>query len=185
MRFMMIVKHAEPSGPPPQPLMDAIAKLAAEAVQAGTMVASGGLAPTAQSARVRLSQGKVAVIDGPFTEAKEVIGGYAVFDLKSKEQAVESATRFMELHREHWPGWEGETEVRQVFGPQAGLARVDALLPEPSLQGYHLLPSVRGDLLVKLGRLGEARAEFERAASLTRKARERDLLLERARACST
>jgi hypothetical protein len=81
------------------------------------MVASGGLAPTAQSKRVRLSQGKVTVIDGPFTEAKEVVGGYAVFDLKSKEQAVESATRFMELHKEHWPGWEGETEVRQVFGP--------------------------------------------------------------------
>ena len=118
MRFMMIVKSAERSGPPPQKLMDAIGKLSEEAVKAGTMVASGGLAPTAQGKRVRLSNGKVTVIDGPFTEAKEIIGGYAVFDLKSKEQAIESAVRFMELHKEHWPGWEGETEVRQVFGPE-------------------------------------------------------------------
>jgi predicted RNA polymerase sigma factor len=70
-----------------------------------------------------------------------------------------------------------------AFGPQAGLDLVDALTAEPSLQGYHLLPSVRGDLLAKLGRWGEARPEFERAASLTRNARERELLLERARAC--
>jgi predicted RNA polymerase sigma factor len=68
-------------------------------------------------------------------------------------------------------------------GPAAGLALVDALAAEPSLKAYHLLPSVRGDLLQKLGRLPEARAEFERAASLTRNARERDLLLGRAAAC--
>ena len=70
-----------------------------------------------------------------------------------------------------------------AFGPAAGLAVVDALTDEPSLKAYHLLPSVRGDLLFKLGRLGEARAEFERAASLTQNARERRLLLERAEAC--
>jgi RNA polymerase sigma factor (sigma-70 family) len=70
-----------------------------------------------------------------------------------------------------------------AYGPQAGLDRLDALRAEPSLQTYHHLPSVRGDLLVKLGRFDEARVEFERAASLTRNARERDLLLERARAC--
>jgi hypothetical protein len=98
--------------------MDAIGKLAEEAVKAGTMIASGGLAPTAQSKRVRLSQGKVAVLDGPFTETKEVVGGYAVFELKSKEEALASAVRFMELHKKHWPGWEGETEVRQLFGPE-------------------------------------------------------------------
>jgi len=82
------------------------------------MVASGGLAPTAVSTRVRLSRGQVAAIDGPFTEAKEVVGGYAVFELKSKKEAIEGALRFMELHKKHWPGWEGETEVRQVFGPE-------------------------------------------------------------------
>jgi RNA polymerase sigma factor (sigma-70 family) len=73
--------------------------------------------------------------------------------------------------------------VGMAFGPAAGLALVDALTSEPSLQSYHLLPSVRGDLLRKLGRLEEARVEFERAAALTRNARERALLLERARAC--
>jgi RNA polymerase sigma factor (sigma-70 family) len=73
--------------------------------------------------------------------------------------------------------------VAMAFGPQAGLDLVDALMSEPSLQGYHLLPSVRGDLLAKLGRFSEARQEFERAASLTRNAKERELLRERARAC--
>jgi RNA polymerase sigma factor (sigma-70 family) len=73
--------------------------------------------------------------------------------------------------------------VAMAFGPQAGLELVDALTAEPSLAGYHLLPSVRGDLLFKLGRFGEARAEFERAAALTRNGRERELLIERARAC--
>jgi hypothetical protein len=98
--------------------MDAMAILSEEAVKNGTMLGSGGLAPTAQSTRVRLSAGKVSVIDGPFTEAKEVIGGYAQFELNSKQEAIEGAVRFMELHRKHWPGWEGETEVRQIFGPE-------------------------------------------------------------------
>jgi hypothetical protein len=120
MRFMMIVKHAEKQGPPPKELMDAIAKLAEEEAKEGKMIGNGGLAPTALGARVRLSGGQVTATDGPFTEAKEVIGGYAQFELKSKEEAVESAVRFMELHKKHWPGWEGETEVRQMFGPEEG-----------------------------------------------------------------
>jgi hypothetical protein len=118
MRFMMLVKHAENSSVPPKELMDAIAKLADEAVKAGTMLGTGGLAPTAQSTRVRLSGGQIKVIDGPFTEAKEVVGGYAQFELKSKEEALEGALKFMELHRKYWPGWEGETEIRQIFGPE-------------------------------------------------------------------
>ena len=118
MRFMMIVKHAENQGPPPKSLMDAIAKLGEEETKAGTMLGTGGLAPTAQGARVRLSGGRVTVTDGPFTESKEVVGGYAQFELKSKEEAIQSAVRFMELHKKHWPGWEGETEVRQMFGPE-------------------------------------------------------------------
>src|SRR2546427_12196385 len=77
MKFMMLVKHGENSGPPPKELMDAIAILSEEAVKKGTMLGSGGLAPTAQSTRVRLSGGRVSVIDGPFTEAKEGIGGGA------------------------------------------------------------------------------------------------------------
>jgi hypothetical protein len=118
MRFMMIVKHSEKQGPPPKELMDAIAKLGEEAVKAGTMLGNGGLGPTALGARVRLSGGQVTVADGPFTEAKEVIGGYAQFELKSREEAIASAVHFMELHKKYWPGWEGETEVRQLFGPE-------------------------------------------------------------------
>ena len=74
--------------------------------------------------------------------------------------------------------------VAMALGPAAGLARVDALASEPALRSYHLLPSVRGELLTRLGRLDEARAELERAASLTRNTRERDLLLARAAACT-
>lgn len=128
MRFMMLVKHAENAGAPPKELMEAIGKLAEEAVKAGTMIETGGLAPMAQSTRVRVTGGQVKVIDGPFAEAKEVVGGYAQFELKSKEEAIEGAVRFMELHRKHWPGWEGETEIRQIFGPQD----VDQLMKERS-----------------------------------------------------
>ena len=71
-----------------------------------------------------------------------------------------------------------------AFGPAAGLELADALTSEPALASYHLLPSVRGDFLFKLGRLGEARAEFQRAASMTRNERERRLLLDRAEACT-
>jgi hypothetical protein len=117
MRFMMIVKHAENQGPPPKELMDAIATLSEDEIKAGTMLGRGGLAPTAQGARVRLANGKVTVTDGPFTETNEVLGGYAQFELKSRDDAIKSAVRFMELHKKHWPGWEGETEVRQMFGP--------------------------------------------------------------------
>ena len=115
MRFMMLVKSTENSGPPPKELMDAIAKLGEEASKDGSMIESGGLAPSAMSTRVRLSQGKLTAIDGPFAETRELVGGYAIFEFKSKQEAIESALRFMELHRKHWPGWEGETEIRQIF----------------------------------------------------------------------
>jgi hypothetical protein len=119
MKFMMFVKSAVVStAPPPKPLMDAISKSAEEEVKAGRMILSGGLAPPVASTHVRLTKGKVTAIDGPFSEAKEVVGGFAVFEFKSKEEAVESAKQFMELHRIHWPGWEGETEVRPIFGPE-------------------------------------------------------------------
>lgn len=117
MRYMMIVKQAENQGPPPKDLMDAIAKLTQEEATARTMIGNGGLGPTAQGARVRLSDGQITVIDGPFTEAKEVIGGYAQFELNSKEEAIQGAVRFMELHKKHWPGWEGETEIRPMMDP--------------------------------------------------------------------
>jgi hypothetical protein len=113
-----LVKSSENSGPPPKELMDAIAKLSEEAVKDGKMLNSGGLAPTAISTRVRLSRGQLTVLDGPFTEAKEVVGGFAQFEFQSKKEAVDAALRFMELHQKHWPAWEGETEIRQQFAPE-------------------------------------------------------------------
>lgn len=117
MKFMMIVKHKEGQGLPPKELIDAITKLGEEATKAGTLLNSGGLAPTSTGARVRVSNEKVSVIDGPFVETKEIIGGFALFELNSREEAIESAVEFMELHKKYWPEWEGETEVRQMMAP--------------------------------------------------------------------
>ena len=93
MRFMMIVKSAERSGPPPKELMDAMGKLAEESIKSGEMIDSGGLGPSAAGTRVRLRNGKISVTDGPFTEAKEVVGGYWMIQVKSKEEAIEWASR--------------------------------------------------------------------------------------------
>ena len=119
MRFLMLVKHGENPGPPPPEFLEAMAKLDEDANKSGTMIVSGGLMPIAKSTRVRLSRGQVTAIDGPYTEAKEVVGGFAMFELKSKEEAIEGARSFMELHKKYWPGWEGETEIRQVLGMEA------------------------------------------------------------------
>jgi len=118
MRYMMIVKGPEnfaESGPPPAALIEAIGKLGEEAAKKGTMVSFGGLKPTSAGARLRISKGKIVTTDGPFTESKEVIGGFSIFNLSSKEQALEEARKFMELHRIHWPSWEGETEIRLMY----------------------------------------------------------------------
>jgi hypothetical protein len=120
MRFMTLVKSTETSAPPPQALMDAIGKLGEEAARKGVMVEMGGLLPTAMGARVRLAGSRLTVTDGPFTEAKEVIGGYAVYAVKSREEAIEWTRRFMALHQEHWKGWEGEVELRQLYDPPGG-----------------------------------------------------------------
>jgi hypothetical protein len=116
MRFMSMVKSAEAKmSPPPKALMEAIDELVQEAGKAGClMVEAGGLLPTSTGARVRLAQGKLTVTDGPFTETKEVVGGFAIFDAKSKAQMIEWTTRFMDLHKRHMPGWDGECEVRQL-----------------------------------------------------------------------
>jgi len=118
MRFMMLVKHAENQGPPPKGFMEEMDKLHAEAVKAGTIRDSGGLSSLAKSTRVRVAKGQVTAVDGPFSEAKEVVGGFAVFELNSKQEAIDGALRFMEMHKKFWPGWEGETEVRQILGPE-------------------------------------------------------------------
>lgn len=118
MRFMFIVKGPEnlaTSGPPPIALFEAIEKLSEEYTRNGKMLSFGGLQPTSSGARVRQVNGKLITTDGPFTESKEVIGGFSIFNLASREEALEEAHKFMELHRVHWPKWEGEVEVRQMY----------------------------------------------------------------------
>ena len=115
MRFLSIVKASENQRPAPQALQDAMAKLTADSLRNGSLLQSGGLGASSSGVRVRSAGGKLTVIDGPYTEAKEVVGGYAVLELKSREEAIEVAVAFMRLHSEHWPGWEGECEIRQVW----------------------------------------------------------------------
>jgi hypothetical protein len=118
MRYMMIVRGSEDfaaSGPRPASLIEAIEKLGEEALEKGKMVSFGGLHHTSSGARVRSSKGKIVTTDGPFTESKEVIGGFSIFNFSSKEEALEEARNFMELHRIHWPTWEGEIEIRLMY----------------------------------------------------------------------
>lgn len=117
MRYLVLLKAARTDAPPPPELMDAIAKLGQEAAASGALVDTAGLAPRTAGARVHLSGGAVAVTDGPFAEAKEMIS-YALYQVGSKEEAINWTSRFMELHRDLWPGWEGEAEVVRVFGPE-------------------------------------------------------------------
>ena len=118
MRFMFIVSGSEnlaESGPPPTALFEEIGRLTEEATKSGKMVSFGGLKPTASGARIRSANGKLVTTDGPFTESKEVIGGFTIFDLASREEALAEGRKFMELHRVHWPQWQGQVEIRQMY----------------------------------------------------------------------
>jgi hypothetical protein len=117
MRFLAMVRSAENGAPPPPELMQAIGEFGAEAMAAGVLVDTGGLAPSAWGNRIRVSDGELRITDGPFTESKEIVGGYAIYDVPGPAEALAWSRRFMELHQRLWPGWEGEAEVRQMFGP--------------------------------------------------------------------
>jgi hypothetical protein len=119
MRFISMVKHNEAkAAPPPKALLEAMGQLTQEAAQAGcVMLAGEGLHPTSAGALVRLAGGQVTVMDGPFTEAKEVIGGFAMFEASSLAEMVKWGRRMMDLHKTHMPGWEGTCEIRQIAGP--------------------------------------------------------------------
>ena len=111
MRFMFIVTSAH-SGPPTPELLAAMHKLADREIKASRKIDSGGLMPLATGAQVRVKDGQLSVVDGPFVEAKEVIGGYAIFELANKEEALASAREFMQLHKDLMPGWDGVCELR-------------------------------------------------------------------------
>lgn len=119
MRYMILLKGNQPATPPPPELMDAIMALGAEASASGALLDTAGLAPSIAGSKVSLYGGKLSVTDGPFAEAKETVS-YALYQVRSKEEAVEWASRFLRLHRDLWEGWEGEADVLMVFEPQPG-----------------------------------------------------------------
>jgi hypothetical protein len=117
MRYLSFIRSSESlrqSSPPPA-LMEAMGKFVEKSLKAGVVEETGGLLPSKDGVRVRLTGGELTVTDGPFSEVKEVIGGWAILQTDSKAEAVRIATEFMELHRKHWPGFEGESELRPMF----------------------------------------------------------------------
>jgi hypothetical protein len=122
MKYLTFIRHPESfrdAGPPPA-LLAAMGQFVQKSLQDGSLVDTGGLLPTKEGFRVRLSKGEISMTDGPFSETKEVIGGWAIIKADSKAEAVRIALEFMELHRKHWPEFEGESEVRPMFEPVTG-----------------------------------------------------------------
>ncbi|MCO1655577.1 YciI family protein [Pseudonocardia humida] len=118
MRYLVVLEATQPPTPPPAELMAGIMALGEEATRAGAMVDNAGLAPSAAGALVALTgDGDLRVTDGPFAESKEMIS-YALYETATKAEAVEWTSRFMRLHHQLWPGWEGEARVLKVFGPE-------------------------------------------------------------------
>jgi hypothetical protein len=117
MRYIILLKGIQPATPPPPGLMEAIMQLGEEATRSGALLDTAGLAPSAAGARVELTAGDITVTDGPFAESKELIS-YALYDVRSKEEAVEWAARFLRIHKEQWAGWEGGADVLKVMGPE-------------------------------------------------------------------
>jgi hypothetical protein len=114
MRFLSIYKSVETNEPPAPEHIAAMEKLIEESMKAGELLATEGCLPTAFGARVRLSDGKITVTDGPFAESKEVIGGFALLQAESKEAAIEMARKFLKV------AGGGECEIRQIFDPASG-----------------------------------------------------------------
>lgn len=116
MRFMTMIKMEEdgPFGQTPPAVYEAMAAFDQEGRMNGTLVESVGLLPSAAGAIVSLADGRIKAVDGPFTEAKELVGGYAIIDVRSREEAVELGRRLLQIHLDHWPGWEGSCEIRQL-----------------------------------------------------------------------
>jgi hypothetical protein len=115
MRFLSMVRINENSGMvPSERLLADMGKLIEEMTQAGVLLDTAGLRPTSEGARVRLSRGKLRTVDGPFTETKEVIGGYAIVQAKSMEEALGLTERFLKVHGDEW---DIECEVRQLEEP--------------------------------------------------------------------
>jgi len=109
---MYIVTSSKPMAGPSPALAEAMQRISEREIKAGRMIDNGGLMPLSTGARVRIIDGELSVIDGPFIEAKEVVGGYAIFELHDKAEALAMAKEFMQLHLDHMPGWDGTCELR-------------------------------------------------------------------------
>jgi hypothetical protein len=122
MKYLSFIRHSEKYReiPPPPALMEAMGELVERSMKEGTLLDTGGLLPSKDGMRVRLANGKITATDGPFTESKEVIGGWAILKAETKADALRMATEFLDLHRNHWPGFEGECEVRPMFDTGMG-----------------------------------------------------------------
>ena len=122
MRYLMFIKHTEDyrNKTIPPGLMEAMGEFVGEYMKNGKIVDTNGLKSTHKGKKVRLSDGKLRIIDGPFTESKEIVGGYAILDLDSDQEALDLATKFMDIHRVHWPEFEGECELRPVETGEPG-----------------------------------------------------------------
>ena len=116
MRFLVFVKMAEDVGDAPAELQEVMGRELGQAFADGSIVDAGGLWPTAQSTEIRVTSGELTVSDGPYAEAKEVVGGYSILEARSAEEAVAGARRVAEIHQQYWPGWEGSVEVRRTSG---------------------------------------------------------------------
>jgi hypothetical protein len=116
MKYLMLIKHDESyrSQPIPQGLMDAMGPFVEAKMKSGVITDTAGLKPSADGFRVRSHGGTLKVSDGPFTETKELVGGYALAEVKSRDEALELAREFMDLHRIHWPEFDGTCEVRPL-----------------------------------------------------------------------
>ena len=116
MRYMTFIKHPADYdvSKVPQSLFAAMGEFVEEQIKNGMFIDGAGLQPLSKATRVRLSGGKITISDGPFSEAKEVVGGYSLIEAASHEEAVEMTRKFMELHRVHWPEFEGEAELRPL-----------------------------------------------------------------------
>ena len=114
MKFLMMIKHAEaaPGLEHPQSLYEAMGKFVEESLKSGVLKETAGLKPTSAATRIRSKGGKLKVTDGPFAESKEIVGGFAIVETATREEAMAIARQFMELHRIHVPDFECESEIR-------------------------------------------------------------------------
>jgi hypothetical protein len=138
MRFLSMIRVNEGAGQvPSEQLMHEMGKLIDEMTRDGSLIRTAGLRPTREGRRVRLHKGQLSTVDGPFTETKEVIGGFAILEAPSMQAATELTNRFLRIHGD---AWEIECEVRQLDGPEFGIESSD----QPDFERRQTTSSGRG-----------------------------------------